>query len=545
MNMEPYVRRSPGQVATAIADILADAGAEMVASLPDGWIAPPIEHLGHDKRFRHIPVNREESAVGLCAGAFFGGRLGVAVAILITGATVSGCVHFEPKPITPEANLTQIEGRTLSNDALAQAVRPTNLFASWPPPSWDLNALTAAALYYNPNLDVARTQWDAARAGVLTAGELPNPTVSAGPGYNADTPPNTITPWILNLNFDFTIETAGKRDYRIARAGRLFEAARFAIATAAWQVRSQLRQALLDLYSGTESAALLERQLGIQESNVTLLERQLAAGEVSSFEVTQARLILDGVRLQRADAERLRREALTRVAAAIGVSVAALDGIALNFRSFEQVPQGIPSLDAQRAALTNRADILTALANYDASQSALQLEIARQYPDIHLGPGYQMDQEASKWTLLLTSALPVLSQNRGPIAEAEARRAAAAATLTATQTRVLGELQRALAAYGAAADKFKTADRMLDDTRALEATARERLAAGDIAQVDLGVVQLEVATRELSRFEALVQVQAAFGAIEDAMQRPGDLPFALPPSDNVAGLAESSQRNPQ
>lgn len=79
MNLESTVRRSPGQVAGAISDILADAGAELVASLPDGWIAPLIEHLSHDKRFRHIPVNREESAVGLCSGAFFGGRVGVAL----------------------------------------------------------------------------------------------------------------------------------------------------------------------------------------------------------------------------------------------------------------------------------------------------------------------------------------------------------------------------------------------------------------------------------------------------------------------------------
>jgi hypothetical protein len=65
------------------------------------------------------------------------------------------------------------------------------------------------------------------------------------------------------------------------------------------------------------------------------------------------------------------------------------------------------------------------------------------------------------------------------------------------------------------------------------------------AQVDLGVVQLEVATRELSRFEALVQVQAAYGAIEDAIQRPGDLPFTLPPPDSVVGLTASFVRTSQ
>jgi len=79
MKLDTPSRRSPDQVAAVIADVLAGASAELVASLPDGWIAPLIRHLDEDARFRHVPVNREESAVGLCAGAFFGGKPGVAL----------------------------------------------------------------------------------------------------------------------------------------------------------------------------------------------------------------------------------------------------------------------------------------------------------------------------------------------------------------------------------------------------------------------------------------------------------------------------------
>jgi sulfopyruvate decarboxylase TPP-binding subunit len=66
-------------VARRVADILSDAGADLVASLPDNWIAPMIRHFDADNRFRHVPVNREESAVGLCSGAFFTGAPGVAL----------------------------------------------------------------------------------------------------------------------------------------------------------------------------------------------------------------------------------------------------------------------------------------------------------------------------------------------------------------------------------------------------------------------------------------------------------------------------------
>jgi sulfopyruvate decarboxylase TPP-binding subunit len=60
-------------VAAAIADTAADCGISLVASLPDGWITRLIERFETDARFRHVPVNREESAIGLCSGAFFSG----------------------------------------------------------------------------------------------------------------------------------------------------------------------------------------------------------------------------------------------------------------------------------------------------------------------------------------------------------------------------------------------------------------------------------------------------------------------------------------
>jgi sulfopyruvate decarboxylase subunit alpha len=60
-------------VAAHIADAAAECGISLVASLPDGWITPLIAHFDADTRFRHVPVNREEAAIGLCAGAFFSG----------------------------------------------------------------------------------------------------------------------------------------------------------------------------------------------------------------------------------------------------------------------------------------------------------------------------------------------------------------------------------------------------------------------------------------------------------------------------------------
>jgi sulfopyruvate decarboxylase subunit alpha len=61
------------EVARNIADATAACGITLVASLPDGWITPLIARYAADGRFRHVAVNREESAIGLCSGAFFSG----------------------------------------------------------------------------------------------------------------------------------------------------------------------------------------------------------------------------------------------------------------------------------------------------------------------------------------------------------------------------------------------------------------------------------------------------------------------------------------
>jgi sulfopyruvate decarboxylase alpha subunit len=60
-------------ITAQIVEEAAKCGVKLVASLPDTWISELIEAFDKDQRFTHVPVNREESAIGLCSGAFFSG----------------------------------------------------------------------------------------------------------------------------------------------------------------------------------------------------------------------------------------------------------------------------------------------------------------------------------------------------------------------------------------------------------------------------------------------------------------------------------------
>jgi cobalt-zinc-cadmium efflux system outer membrane protein len=89
--------------------------------------------------------------------------------------------------------------------------------ANWPPPQLTLDDLTAVAIYFNPELDLARAQLRTAQAAILTARGRPNPSLSTGAGWES-TPESALA---FHFDTAFTLETAGKRRWRILEAEKL------------------------------------------------------------------------------------------------------------------------------------------------------------------------------------------------------------------------------------------------------------------------------------------------------------------------------------
>jgi outer membrane protein TolC len=410
------------------------------------------------------------------------------------------------------------ESRSLADVGLRTFLETNRVTGEWPRRVWELESLTLAAFFFSPELEVVRAQWGTAQAGLRTAEQRPNPTIMAAPQYNVTT--LTPSPWVLALSLDLPIETAGKRGYRAAQAQHMSNAAKLNIASRAWHVRASVRRALVDLFTASEREQLLEAQQSTEEQSVKLLEGQFSAGAVSAVEVTRERIALDTTRLTAQDARRQQAESRVALAEAIGVPVGALEGVEISFAGLDRVPPDLDSATARRQALLHRADVLAALCEYAASESALQLEVARQYPDIHLNPGYEYDQGDNKWGVGLSLELPVLNRNQGPIAEAEARRIESAANFNALQARVVAEIARGLTAYRTALQKSATAASLLANLEKQEQWLRAKLQAGEVSKAELLAGQVELATARLARVDAAAAVQAALGQVEDALQSP-------------------------
>jgi outer membrane protein TolC len=453
---------------------------------------------------------------------------------------LAGCAHYQPEPISPGEKLSELESRSLKDEQLRRYLEAglNREFAVWPPAEWDLNALTLVAFFFHPDLDAARAKWDVAEAGEITAGQSPNPTISVSPAYDSTT--FIPTPWIVGLNLDVPIETAGKRGLRQQQARNLSEAARLGLATVAWEVRSRLRQALVEIWTAREAEVLLKQQQAVQQDIVKLLEGQLEAGAVSLNELTRERITLEQTQMASLDAHNRCVQGRVQLASALGLPAQALNGVELSFVDFARTPDEIPSAEARRRALLSRADLLGALAEYATSEASLQLEVAKQYPDFHLSPGYQYDQGDNKWGVGIGFELPVMNRNRGPIAEAEARRREQAAKFNSIQARVLGEIENALAGLDNARQKLAAAATLLEQLGRQERIAQGMFEAGEVSRQAVATAKLERAIAALGQLDAQAKAQMALGQLEAALQIPLDLP--LPSFETLIEAAKPGKK---
>jgi outer membrane protein TolC len=127
----------------------------------------------------------------------------------------------------------------------------------------------------------------------------------------------------------------------------------------------------------------------------------------------------------------------------------------------------------------------------------------------------------------LSFELPVLNQNRGPIAEAEARRRESAARFDALQARVIGEIDTALAGCRNARQKFAVATELLSQAQKQEHAAEEMARVGGLSRQAVATARLETANIGLARLDALLKVQQAAATLENALQLPLELPESL------------------
>jgi cobalt-zinc-cadmium efflux system outer membrane protein len=439
---------------------------------------------------------------------------------------LTDCASIPARPIVPDSRAAALDARSL-NDLRLTAF----LTASGEPVAangaWDLGHLTLAAVYFHPDLEVADARLAVAQAAIRTAAQRPNPSFNLTPQFNATNA--NPSAWTIGTAINLLLELFGKREARTGEAKALAEAVRFDVDSASWQVRGRVRAAMLVLWSAEHRATLLAQRRDLQVDLTGFVERRRAIGEASALDLGRERAIRDAAVLASADAARDIADARVLLATAIGIPVRALDGIRLDYAAISEAaaPTDLPAL--RRTALTTRGDVQASLARYAAAEAALKLQLANRFPNIAIGPGYQYDQGDNKFALSIQADLPIFNANGGPISEAEARRREAAATFTALQAQIIGDIDRAVAAYRTASESLTAANALAAQQAELKARNARVFRAGAIDHVTLLTSEIEYAAGQDARLQALTALLTAIGQLEDALHVPIFTP-ALPTS---------------
>jgi cobalt-zinc-cadmium efflux system outer membrane protein len=447
--------------------------------------------------------------------------------VLVLGLVclLTGCAFqsYNPKPLEAAKTAGRLKARDPASAEFQQYLAMQGYSAS--PQQWGLEELTFSAFYFHPQLEVARAQWKAAQAAEITVGKRPNPGISGLIERHSED--DGVSPWLFGISIDIRIETANKRQARIDQAAHLSEAARIEIGQMAWTIKRRLAESWISYNESLHQVKILEDELALRQEILDILKARLDAGMVSSIELGNASLLLQKTQ-QTLLAERGRiPELRTILAANAGLPSQALNQLSLKSPVTQatgnpETPD-LPSL--QDAALLNRLDIRAALSRYAAAEARLRLEIARQYPDVVLSPGYSYDQGDRIWSLGFSTLLALLDKNEGLIAEATSLREVEGAQFLALQANVIAELEQAHARYTAAIDEQEKARGFLVSQQEQETQIARQFDNGYADRLEFTTARLTTILAQQALLAADYKVERATEMLEDAIQRPLEQDF--------------------
>lgn len=346
-----------------------------------------------------------------------------------------------------------------------------------------LHEARAIALWYSPELRIARLKAQNAREIAAIPGMMDDPvlgvesgrkTTEAGEGGFLREAKSVSRSWISAGSLSITIPISGRvRVERELRRTR-HEAALRAAAAAEWQVLSEVNEAWLRWTASRTRVQLLEDHLAVLGAFADTADSLASVGELTR---SSARLFT--IERMRREADRDREHAAEvharlNVLHAIGLLPDAPVELLLEMRVAVVSDETSPALE-------QHPEIARLRAEYEIAEDALRLELRKQYPDITLSPAYSDEQEESSITLGLGFPVPVWNANRKGIAEAAATRDLARLEVETGYERLLADVAQAVAALdGARAVRARFTEGVVPAIDTQIAEAKALLSVGEI-----------------------------------------------------------------
>lgn len=446
-------------------------------------------------------------------------RMALPLAILLF--PLSACVGYQARPVELSALAQSQAVRTLDANAVVSVrnrIAPEAAADMRPDRLW----LLAAILSYDPKVAAARAAVVTAEAQAKAERHIAAPTLILTGEYAND--PATSSPWLIGGAVDLPLDVGSRRASRLRFADLACTIARYEFAEAIWAERMAARRALIDHEIAQRRITIDRQMLALRDRQLAAATRRLKSGGASNVELEQVRIAREAAARDLALALSQLSQSSAAIASLLAVPGASLASLEWSWPDFDApVPDMAVTMnsDARIAAITARADVLHALADYDRADAAYRGEVARQFPALTLSPGYTWERGLVKLPLSLGLALPPLDLNRHAImAAGKAREEAGAhleqvvATAGNAIDATLVERQQAIAALRI------VRERDLPVALAIARRADDRLRLGDIDRVEWADAQGALLDARKREIETLARVHMAEAALEDAMRKP-------------------------
>ena len=463
------------------------------------------------------------------------------ISILLCSVLLSvascGFERYTAKPIDAQALAKAYAEKSVNNSAFENFLQ-NNGYAkeNLPIKTWDLNALILCSLFFNPSLDEARAQLRLSELNAATAGLKPLPTLNTNVG-KSDRANGDINPFSYTLSLDIALETAGKRNIRLENAAYLSEVAKLNIAQTMWQLRINVASSYQDLQNNAALLTILAAEKQRREAIVSMMQKRVDVGVASNVELSAANLQLQQTALEY-NQQRLQTNTIkAALASHLGLPLSSVNAMqfaqapdltVIDRHIFdtetysENAPDNSDALsdDLQTRALINRLDIRTALVQYAIAENAVKLEIAKQYPDLVISPGYAYEFGDRVWSLGLSGLLNLLTKNKVAIESAKALRDVESAKFNRLQSQVINEIEQNNAAVSQTKGALKNQYAIYQSQRLNAEQMDKKFKLGEIDHVELNYAQLELQAGLKQLALSYQQYQMALIALENSVQAP-------------------------
>ena len=392
------------------------------------------------------------------------------------------------------------------------------------------------ALHRNPSVQAAFARIGQAKAGLVQARLLPNPTINASVLYPTIPGPEKKTfSAILPLAGIWTMFSRGDSAEAVLES-TVLDAARITV-----DIAGQTRVAFCRAQGWMRAGEAARKLRDAADHGVRLAEARARAGDLSPLEIESARTPVIDAETLVLDADRELRLAKLEFAHWIGLSA---DPRALDLRPRDRAQRGdLPdSFDLLSLAHAHRLDARIAELRVSAAEAEVDLQESRRLKSLSAGFSWErLLQTMRGFTFSLE--LPLFDQNQAQIALASAQADEARRKQMFVEQLIEFEVLSARERAAAAAEKERhLRDVALPHADALVAGAMRRLDAGDDV-LDLWL-RSEQARLERQReyAQAFVDLEIAEAELARTLGTSFDSPTSVPDSNPPSQDSQPEQR---